>query len=65
MSFPVDLGAGLDSPRGAGKGRQGLLLIGGSEDVGSFLEQDSGLGLKHCAIYLFYIFHMLWCLDVL
>lgn len=59
----MDLGAGLDSPRGAGKGRQGLLLIGGSEDVGSFL--DSGLGLKHCAIYLFYIFHMLWCLDVL
>lgn len=65
MSFPVDLGAGLDSPQGAGKGRQGLLLIGGSEGVGSFLEQDSGLGLKHCDISLFFIFHMLWCLDVL
>lgn len=62
--LPVDLGAGLDSPRGLAR-RQGLLLIGGSEDVGSFLEQDSGLGLKHCAIYLFYIYHMLWCLDVL
>lgn len=61
----MDLGAGLDSPQGAGKGRQSLLLIGGSEGVGSFLEQDSGLGLKHCDISLFYIFHMLWCLDVL
>ena len=53
----MDLGAGLDSPRGAGKGRQGLLLIGGSEGTGSFLEQESGLGLKHCAIYMFYILY--------
>lgn len=59
------LGAGLIPHEGLARGGRAWLLIEGLRDVKGFLEQDSGLGLKHCAIYLFYIFHMLWCLDVL